>query len=99
MQIVMAPYGPSLHANQIFVDAASLFWYVDGGANTNLNDGTVNIGTGASPSIGGDAGSSGCLGDNSASWSGNWFELGIWGGNQTANNAVMNSNQQSYWGF
>jgi hypothetical protein len=84
-----------LHANQMLASSTLSSWYVDGSANTGLNDGTGGVGTGAPLSIGGDAN---CTTDSS-SWSGDWFETGIWNGDQTANNAAMNSNQHSYWGF
>jgi hypothetical protein len=30
---------------------------------------------------------------------GNFFEGGVWAGDQSANNSAMNSNQHTYWGF
>lgn len=75
------------HAMQaLFKDAtsASTLW-VDATSNA-----AVGIGT---------AGLSGVINHTNGNTNGNFVEFGIWNGDVSANNATMNSNQKTYWGY
>lgn len=77
------------HAFQVTFNGASTNFYIDGSANT------VSPGTGA-------AGGSGAvllMNNTVTTLTGNMFEAAIWSGDQSANNAAMNMNQHSGWGF
>ena len=81
------------HALQALFNGAGGSVYLDGTATTGQNLGSSGI-TAAAFGIGAN---NGCASD---AWSGNFFEVGLWAGDKSANNASMNSNQHTgYWSF
>jgi hypothetical protein len=80
-----------LHAVQMLLNRASSSFYIDGSLTAAGGDpGTVTVNGGISI----------CSSNGGSNFAtGQIFEVGIWAGDNTANNASMNSNQHTYWGF
>jgi hypothetical protein len=81
-----------LHAVQNIVNGASSAWYLDG-SSTTVSTSPGSTGIAASNAI--DL----CDGAGSDPTTGEVFEVGVWSGDKTTNNATMNSNQHTYWNF
>jgi hypothetical protein len=77
------------HAFQAMFKGASSNFYIDGSANT----------VSAGASAGGGASTILLMTSGSTGLTGNFFEGGVWAGDQSASNSSMNSNQHTYWGF
>lgn len=79
------------HAIQALFNAASSSFYVDGSSTAaSTSPGTSGFNGTDKFNIGVNAGNT---------FIGNWFEVGVWNSDKTANNSSMNGNQHTYWSF
>lgn len=81
----------TMHAVQGLMNQSTSAMYIDG---TNTAGLSVSVDSpSATPTII-------CSSNSPDNWlNGQILETGIWGGNVTANNSAMNSNQHTFWGF
>lgn len=85
----------AIHAIQIINTSPTGSFYIDGSSTSFGANDPGGAGIDANAFGIGDRGA--CV--NNIPMTGNFFELGIWAADKSANNAIINSNQHAQWNF